>query len=121
MYSFRIGPARAFIGGRSYDGGEAGTLQAGMTTYRGEGAQQTYQTTYVEFGGRSDHLTDAIASAQGRPTVQRYVVKADDVRNDREYVGSNERNGIDNVITASSDDQVVEVADGVYQAVPSVA
>ena len=121
MYSKRAGRLRTFIGGRSYDDGEAGTIQCGFTTYAGDGAQQTYQTTYVEVGGRSDHLTDAIATAQGRQTVQRYVVKSDDVCRDREYVGSNERNGIDNVITAKADDQVVEVAEGIYQAVPSIA
>ena len=92
MISFRTAAVRGFCGTRTYDDGEAGTLQLGFTTYAGKGDKQTYRTTYVEAGGRSDHLTDVIAAAQGRDTVQRYVVDATGA--ERDYVGSPERNGI---------------------------
>ena len=92
-FSFRAATCRPFANWRDYDDGAAGTLQLGFTTYgEVEGGDQSYQTSYVEWGGRSDHLTDALLTATGNKPEVRLVSQANDT--DREYVGSNERNGL---------------------------
>ena len=76
MLSVRASRVRPFIGFRDYDDHAASTLQTGITTYSGDDADQTYQTTYVEFGGRSDHLTDALARATGADVLDHRVDNA---------------------------------------------
>ena len=91
--SFRQGPVRPFIAFRGYDDDAAGTMQLGLTTYgKNDNDEQTYQTTYLEWGGRSDHLVDAIDKAQGKQVAERLVSRASE--SERRYVGSDERNGI---------------------------
>ena len=99
--SFRVGSVRPFVGTRSYDDGAAATLQAGVTSYgTNADGDQTYQTSYLEWGGRLDHLSDAIDLAQGNDVPERLVANA--TGSERRYVGSDERNGI----TAASDKTV---------------
>ena len=90
MLSVRASRVRPFIGFRDYDDHAASTLQTGITTYSGDDADQTYQTTYVEWGGRSDHLTDAIARATGKPVPQRRV--ADASASEQRYCAELDRN-----------------------------
>ena len=92
--SFRTQNFRPFVESRDYDNGAGSTLQIGLTTYSDlDDGDQSYQTTYLEWGGRSDHLDDAIATARGKDVPVRRVSQASDT--DRRYVGSNERNGIE--------------------------
>ena len=92
-FSFRSGPARVFANYRDYDDGAAATMQLGVTTYRPtDDGDESYQTTYIEWGGRSDHLIDAIHSSQGKDVTTRLVSTATD--SDRTYVATSERNGI---------------------------
>ena len=90
MFSFRVGRARPFIGTRNYDQDAASTLQAGLVTYSGDDADQTYQVSYLEWGGRLDHVKDAIDVATGSEAPVRRVADASDT--ERLYVGSLERN-----------------------------
>ena len=93
MFSLRFGSARPFIGFRDYDDNAASTLQLGITTYKPtESGDEEYQTTYLEWGGRSDHLTDALVAMSGVETETRLVSTADNT--ERRYVASNERNGL---------------------------
>ena len=93
-FSFRSGPARVFGAFRDYDNGAGSTLQLGVTTYKNlDDGDQSYQTTYLEWGGRSDHLVDAINSAQGVDTPIRRVSTASNT--ERIYVASNERNKLE--------------------------
>ena len=94
MFSFRVSNVRPFLGGRSYDNDAGFTAQLGATTYSDlEDGDQAYQTSYIEWGGRSDHLDDAIATLQGREVTKRRVSEASG--SERRYVASNERNGIE--------------------------
>ena len=91
MLSFRFGQARPFAGYRQYDNGAGGTMQVGITTYsETEGGDENYQTTYLEWGGRSDHLDDAINNLTGREVEKRSV--KDCSESERRYVASVERN-----------------------------
>lgn len=102
MISMRSGNFRPFVGTRSYDDGAATTLQAGFTTYgTNADGEQTYQTSYLEWGGRLDHLSDAIDRAQGNDVPERLVATCSD--RDRRYVGDNERNGITGAADATVD------------------
>ena len=90
--SFRLGPIRPLIETRQYDE-NALTMQVGFTSYEtDEDGEQTYQTSYIEWGGRSDHLDDVIDVAMGREVPKRLVRNASE--SERRYVGSDERNGI---------------------------
>lgn len=90
--SFRVGPVRPVAEFREYDE-NAMTMQVGFTTYdTNDNDEQTYQTSYIEWGGRSDHLDDIIDKAMGRDVPKRYVRDAS--KSERRYVGSDERNGI---------------------------
>ena len=92
--SFRAHCARPFIASRDYDGDRASTLQLGFTTYRPlDDGDQSYQVSYLEWGGRSDHLDDALSNLMGHEVPVRRVSEAS--ASDRRYVGSNERNGIE--------------------------
>ena len=91
--SLRTRNVRTFVNSRDYDNGAGSTLQIGLTTYRPlDDGDQAYQTSYLEWGGRSDHLDDAIANARGQEVPVRRVSEANDI--DRVYVGSNDRNGV---------------------------
>ena len=71
----RCGDITPFIGFSDREDGRAGGLQIGLTTY-GEDAdsgRETYQTSYLEWGGRSDHLSAAIDKLQGKTTEPQFV------------------------------------------------
>ena len=92
--SFRASAVRPFVDFRDYDNGAGSTMQVGVTTYSElDDGDQSYQTTYLEWGGRSDHLDDAIDNLRGREVTVRRVSEANET--ERRYVGSNERNGIE--------------------------
>lgn len=81
----RFGGFTPFIGMSDREEGRAGGLQVGFTTYDTEEAtgRETYQTSYLEWGGRSDHLKSAIDSMRGIDTDPQYV---DDCGGDSAYV-----------------------------------
>lgn len=86
-FSFRLGPVRTFVGSRSTEDNQYGSLQLGITTYQdGEGDTETYQTSYLEWGGRSDHLADVLTHASGNDVPVRTV--ADAPADDLVYVGT---------------------------------
>ena len=92
-FSFRAGNVRPFGGFRDYGEHDASTLQLGATTYgSNDNGEQTYQTSYLEWGGRSDHLMDALTTLQGGKAPERLV--RDAAESERRYVGSDERNGL---------------------------
>lgn len=92
--SLRAGNIRPFVEFRDYDNGAGSTMQVGVTTYSElDNGDQAYKTTYLEWGGRSDHLDDAIDTLRGREVTVRRVSDANET--ERRYVGSNERNGIE--------------------------
>ena len=89
--SYRRGPARAFIESRDYDNAAGSTLQIGLTTYsKLDDGDESYQTTYWEIGGRSDHFDDAIAHMRGKEAPVRRVSMAP--ANDVRYVGTTKQN-----------------------------
>ena len=91
--SFRAGNIRPFVGMRDYDDDSASTLQVGFTSYgKTEDGQDTYQTSYLEWGGRSDHLVDGLSTLMGVEPDTRLVSRASE--SERRYVASDERNGI---------------------------
>ncbi len=90
--SVRFGPVRTFIGMRDYDE-TSSTMQVGLTTYRtNDNGDQTYQTSYLEWGGRLDHVEDLVDNAMGNTVTERLVRDAS--TSERRYVGSDERNGL---------------------------
>ena len=92
-FSFRAGNFRPFVGTRDYGEYDAFTAQIGATTYgTNDNDEQTYQTSYLEWGGRSDHLMDALTTLSGGTAPERLVRDASE--SERRYVGSDERNGI---------------------------
>jgi len=88
----RFNRCRPLIGVSNREDGRAGGLQIGFTTYGTDAdtGRETYQVTYLEWGGRSDHLTDALAKATGVAVEPQFVdeANADDVA----YVGTPEMN-----------------------------
>ena len=93
MYHFkpRLNNFRLITGLRSRDNGQGGGIQAGFATYSDtEDGDQTYQVTYAEFGGRSDHIVDAIDSLCGDEVAQRRVSAP--VGDDAMYIGTPEQN-----------------------------
>ena len=101
MFSIRVGRARPFVGVRDYDDGAGRTIQAGITTYSGDDANQTYQTTYIEFGGRADHAYDLADKLQGKAVPQRFVEGS--TESEQLYIGA----PVDNIVV---DAPVVEAA-----------
>ena len=90
--SFRFGPVRPFAEVATHDDGRASTLQIGFTTYDvvdEATGEEAYRVSYLEYGGRSDHLVDAIDSLMGVDRTVRTVANAGD---DRRYVGTVDRN-----------------------------
>ena len=61
----RTGNFSGFVGMSDREEGRSGGLQIGFTTYGEEDGRETYQTSYLEWGGRSDHLASAIDKLQG--------------------------------------------------------
>lgn len=56
-----------FIRVHSREDERYGGIQAGFTTYHEtESGDEEYRTTYMEWGGRSDHITAPLASALGQ-------------------------------------------------------
>lgn len=87
----RFGKVRLFAAVRDAEDDAYAGLQLGVTTYgtADDTDEETYQTSYFEWGGRSDHLADALANAQGNEVADRLVSESgDDVR----YVGSMKQN-----------------------------
>ena len=87
----RFGKVRLFAAVRDAENDAYAGLQLGVTTYgTAEGTDdETYQTSYFEWGGRSDHLADALDDVQGNDSEERLVsTSGDDVR----YVGSKKQN-----------------------------
>ncbi len=93
-FSFRGGPVRPFVEVRDYDNGAGTTMQVGVTTYRKlDDGDEAYSTTYLEWGGRSDHLQDAIASLRGQEPTERRVSTAS--ATDQRYVGTTKQNQLE--------------------------
>lgn len=91
--SFRTSVVRPFTEVRDYDDGAGTTVQVGVTTYRTlDDGDEAYQTSYIEFGGRSDHLDDAIDKLRGKESPVRRVSMAS--ANDQRYVGTTEQNNL---------------------------
>jgi len=91
MLSIRRGNFRPFIGTRDYDNGTSTSLQAGLTTYTSlPDGDESFQTSYVSFGGRSDHLDDAVMRLRGQDVPVRRVSTASDT--DVLYAGTPEAN-----------------------------
>lgn len=86
----RVGRARFFVGLSDREEGRAGGLQLGVTTYgTDDNGEETYQVSYLEWAGRSDHLSDAIDHAIGREVTPQFVSQSGD---DVGYVGTPEMN-----------------------------
>ncbi len=90
-FSLRFGRLRGFVGSRDAEDSQYGSLQLGVTTYQPQDDDtEAYQTSYLEWGGRSDHLADVLTHASGNDVPVRTVVDAPDA--DRVYVGTVEMN-----------------------------
>lgn len=78
--SARFGTFSPFAGLSDREDGRAGGLQVGFTTYdtEEETGRQTYQTSYLEWAGRSDHLSDAIDSLRGITPTPQFVDECGD-------------------------------------------
>ena len=86
----RIKGFRPFIGISTREDNRNGGIQAGFTTYRTEDdGTETYQVTYAEISGRSDHIADAICEATGTEVTP---LKVSEAGKDVIYVGTPEMN-----------------------------
>ena len=86
----RTGNFRPFIGISTRENGRNGGLQIGCTTYQTqEDGTETYQVTYTELSGRSDHIADAICEATG---VDITPLKVSEAGEDVVYVGTPDMN-----------------------------
>ena len=87
----RIGPSRLLFGVNSREDDRCGSLLVGATTYsKVEGKDdEEYKVSYVELGGRSDHVAHALAKATGTEIEPQLVSQASD---DVEYTGTPEMN-----------------------------
>lgn len=86
----RTGKVRILAGISDREDGRAGGLLLGATTYgTNDAGQETYKTTYLEWGGRSDHIASAIAAGTGVDMPEQLVSEAGD---DIQYVGTPEMN-----------------------------
>ena len=91
--SFRTATVRPFTEVRDYDNGAGTTLQIGATTYSTlADGDESYQTSYIEIGGRSDHLCDAIDKMRGNEAPVRRVSMAS--ADDQRYAGTPEQNSL---------------------------
>jgi hypothetical protein len=91
--SIRTSVVRPFAEIRDYDNGAGTTVQIGATTYRTlDDGDEAYQTSYIEFGGRSDHLDDAIDKLRGNESPVRRVSMAS--ADDQRYVGTPSQNNL---------------------------
>ena len=86
----RFGNVRPFIGISTREEARNGGIQAGVTTYRtDEDGNETYQVSYVELAGRSDHIADAVCEATGTEVMPLLV---SEVQEDSKYVGTPDMN-----------------------------
>ena len=78
--SFRLRNVEPFVNIRTSENDQYIGFQAGVTTYTptDDGTDETYQTTYVEQGMRSDHLNDTIDELCGRTASVRLASQATD-------------------------------------------
>ena len=81
----RTGNFSGFVGMSDREEGRSGGLQIGFTTYDTDedSGRETYQTSYLEWGGRSDHLSAAIDKLQGKTPEPQFV---DECGEDSVYV-----------------------------------
>ena len=88
----RFQKCRPFVGVSNRENGRSGGLQIGFTTYGTDAdtGRETYQVSYLEWGGRSDHLADALLKATGCEVPTQFVDEADVT--DVAYVGTPEMN-----------------------------
>ena len=87
----RMGNVRPFLGCRLSEDDAGVNLQAGFTTYgTNDDGQETYQVSYVEIGGRSDHIDDFGDNIVGNEVKERLV--SDTAAHDVGYVGTAEEN-----------------------------
>jgi len=103
LFSPRVGKLRLISRLSEREDGTNQGIQLGLTTYgTTESGDETYQVSYVEIGGRSDHLADAIRSSQGNEVPERLVkeASADDIH----YVGTVKQNAKAQKADAKSDD-----------------
>ena len=85
-FKFRAKDARFLAGFSERDGGKHGGFLTGVTTYdTNDDGAETYQTSYVEWGGRFDHLVDIVDALQGNEVQERLVSEAG---SDVQYVGT---------------------------------
>lgn len=81
----RIGNVQPFLRVHSREDERYGGLQAGLTTYHEtKSGDEEYRTTYMEWGGRSDHLTIPVASAMDKKVEP--LLSSDVSSEDADYV-----------------------------------
>jgi len=61
----RFGRVQPFLRTNSAEDNRYGGLQAGVVTYSGDSDNETYQVSYAELGGRSDHIAKPIGDLVG--------------------------------------------------------
>ena len=78
--SLRLGTVEPFVNIRVAEDSQYVGFQAGVTTYKvtEDGTDETYQTSYLEQGLRSDHLNDAIDQLCGKDAPVRLASQATD-------------------------------------------
>ena len=92
MFHFkpRFKNVRPFVGINTREGGRNGGIQIGVTTYdTDQDGNETYQVSYVEWAGRSDHIADAVCEATG---VEVDTLLVSDSKQDVVYVGTLDMN-----------------------------
>ena len=75
----RFGNVRLLVGVSDREDGRSGGLLLGATTYaQTDDGDETYATSYLEWGGRSDHLVNAMCAATGVDAPVQLVSEAGD-------------------------------------------
>jgi hypothetical protein len=81
----RFGPVRPFVALNTRENNNYNGLQIGLTTFAtNEDGDETYATSYAEWGGRVDHVYDLVCGPAGFEPEERLVATAGD---DIAYVG----------------------------------
>ena len=84
MLTVRLGNFQPFADLAQREDDRYTGIQAGLVTYsETESGEETYQTSYVELGGRCDHLADPImdmAGTQRDPLLSANACETDAVR-----------------------------------------
>lgn len=88
--SIRFGNIRPFANVHTRENDTYGGVQLGFTTYgTDDSGEETYATSYAEWGGRSDHVYDLLSGPCGLDDAVRHVSTTDC---DTPYVGTVEEN-----------------------------